>query len=122
MADSSDKPEKPPEKPSPWTPEMVKVIIDGVRPLGERFMALQERRFEHELNLEKATSKAAWYVLLILMVFLSIVISLMVWLVFSNKVSGDALLFLVGTGSGYILAIVQRHLFPEVIEVPQGSP
>ena len=115
-------PEKPPEKPSPWTPEMVRAIIDGLRPLGERFMDLQERRYEHELNLERATSKAAWWVLAILMVFLSVVISLMVWLVFSNKVSGDALLFLVGTVSGYVLAMVQRHLFPEVIEVKKQYP
>ena len=114
-----DPPEKPPEKPSPWTPEMVRAIIDGLAPLGQRFMALQERRFQHELDLEKATSKAAWWVLTVLMVFLSVVISLMVWLVFSDRVSGDALLFLVGTVSGYILAMVQRHLFPEVINVPE---
>jgi hypothetical protein len=63
-------------------------------------MALQERRFQHELDLEKATSKAAWWVLTVLMVFLSVVISLMVWLVFSDRVSGDALLFLVGDGLG----------------------
>ena len=116
-----DPPEKPPDKPSPWTPEMVRAIIDGLRPLGERWMALQERRYEHELNLERATSKAAWWVLAILMVFLSVVISLMVGLVLVGKVSGDALLFLVGTVSGYILAMVQRHLFPEVIEVPEGG-
>ena len=56
-----DPPEKPPEKPSPWTPEMVRAIIDGLRPLGERWMALQERRYEHELNLEKATSMRHTY-------------------------------------------------------------
>lgn len=50
-------PEKQPEKPSPWTPEMVKSIIEGLRPFGERYMALQERRFQHELDLEKAISK-----------------------------------------------------------------
>jgi len=112
---------KPPEKPSPWTPEMVKAIIDGLRPYADRWMGLQERRYDHELNLERATSRAAWYVLAILMVFLSVVIGLMVGLVFAGKVSGDALLFLVGTVSGYILAMVQRHLFPEVIEVPPES-
>jgi hypothetical protein len=116
-----DPPEKPPDKPNPWTPEMVKAIIDSLRPLGERFIGLQERRFEHELALEKTTSRASWYVLLILMVFLTVVIAAMVLLVLNNKVSGDALLFLVGTVSGYILAIVQRHLFPEIIQAPPES-
>jgi len=40
---------------------MVSAIIDGLRPLGERWMALQERRYEHELNLEKATSMRHTY-------------------------------------------------------------
>jgi len=53
----SDPPEKPSEKPSPWTPEMVGANSDGFRPLGEQWISIQARRYEHELNLEKATPK-----------------------------------------------------------------
>lgn len=116
----TDEEKKPPEKPpSPWTPEMVKTILDGITPLGNRFIDLKEKEFAHKVEMEKAVSKASWWVLFVLMVFLSGIILLMSWLVSIGKVSGDALLFLVGTVAGFVLSIVQRHLFPEVIEVPE---
>ncbi len=122
-------PEKPPQggppkspdkaQPNPWTPEMVKTILDGVTPLVDRYIALKEKEFAFEVNLERATSKASWWVLFILMAFLGAVILLMSYLVAIGRVSGDALLFIVGTVAGYIMAIVQRHLFPQTVEVPE---
>ena len=111
--------DKPPDKPSPWTPEMVQAILSGVAPLADRYIALKEKEFQHMVALERATSKAAWWVLLILMAFLAVVIALMVALVLVDRVSGDALLFLVGTVSGYVFAIVQRHLFPQTVEASE---
>ena len=118
MAEPPKPPEKP-DKPSPWTPEMVKTILDGVTPLADRFINLKEKEFDHNVKMEKATSKAAWWILFILMVFLGSIIGLVSWLVVLGKVSGDALLFLIGTVAGYVLAMVQRHLFPEIVEVPE---
>ncbi len=95
---------------------MIQAILSGLAPLADRYIGLKEKEFEHDVQLEKATSRSAWWVLSVLMLFLAIVITLMSFLVLNGRVSGDALLFLVGTVSGYILALVQRHLFPEVIQ------
>ncbi len=116
----TDEEKKPPDKPpSPWTPEMVKTILEGITPLGNRFIDLKEKEFANKVEMEKAVSRSSWWVLFVFMVFLAVIIALMVSLVFAGRVSGDALLFLVGTVAGYVMSIVQRHLFPEVIEVPQ---
>ncbi len=115
--------EKPQQKlaeqpPGPWTPDMVQAILSGLAPLADRYIGLKEKEFEHDVQFEKTTSRSAWWVLSVLMLFLAVVITLMSFLVLNGRVSGDALLFLVGTVSGYILALVQRHLFPEVVEAP----
>ena len=98
---------------------MVQAILTGIAPLADRYIALKEKEFKHTVQLENATSKAAWSVLTILMAFLALVILLMAWLVSINRVSGDALLFLVGTVSGYTLAIVTRHLFPTQVSIEE---
>ncbi len=97
---------------------MVQTLLAGLTPLADRYMNFLERKFQHEVEMERTISRGAWWVLSVLMIFLAVVITLMSFLVLNGRVSGDALLFLVGTISGYILALVQRHLFPEVIEAP----
>ena len=98
---------------------MVQAIFAGIAPLADRYISLKEKEFKHMVELERAMAKAAWWVLLILMVFLAIVIALMVALVMLDRVSGDALLFLVGTVAGFVFAIVQRHLFPQIVEASE---
>ncbi len=106
--------------PSPWTPGMVQAILSGVTPLADRYIGLKEKEFDYLVNSQAAESRAAWWVLALLMAFLAMAIGLMSWLTYVGRVSGDALLFLVGTVSGYTLALVQRHLFPpEVIGAPE---
>ncbi len=100
---------------------MVQAILSGLAPLADRYIGLKEKEFEHDVKLESTVSKAGWWVLSVLMLFLAAVITLMSFLVLNGRVSGDALLFLVGTVSGYILALVQRHLFPEVIQAPTAE-
>ncbi len=118
---------EPPKGPQPppfeWTPEMVREVTAGItgviKEFGDRFIQLKEREFDHEARMETAMAKADWRVLGIFLGFLAFVVGLMVWLTLNGRVSGDALLFLVGTISGYVLVIVQRHLFPETVEVAQ---
>lgn len=110
----AEKPLDKEPKPSPWTPEMVEKILDGVADLADRFLTLEEGRLKHKVQKSESEAKAAWKVLSILLLFLGIIVALMVWLTFSDKVSGDALLFLTGTIVGYVLSIVYRHLFPPI--------
>jgi len=99
--------------------EVTAGITGVIKEFGDRFIQLKEREFDHEARMETAMAKADWRVLGIFLGFLVFVVGLMVWLTLNGRVSGDALLFLVGTISGYVLVIVQRHLFPETVEVAQ---
>ena len=85
--------------------------------LGDKYIAFEREKWLHEVALENAVSKADWRVLAILMLFLAVVVALVVGLVAIGKASGDSLLFLIGTVAGYMFALVQRHLFPETVEV-----
>ena len=51
----ADPPEKPPEKPGPWTPEMVKAIIDSLRPLGRAACAKNREKEKLEIELKTVT-------------------------------------------------------------------
>lgn len=107
-------PSRPPQ------PDLAALLV-GLLPFADRYLKLQEGRQQHEQALERVQAESGWKVLAILMAFLAGVIAVMSWLTFTGRVSGDALLFLVGTVAGYTLAIVQRHLFPETIQVGSDS-
>lgn len=115
--------QRPPSRPQapPWTASDWLNLIDRLGPYADRWLRLEEQKLLHERALEAAQSRSAWRILGILMAFLLAVIAAMSWLTYEGKVSGDALLFLVGTTAGYILALAQRHLFPETIEVSTNN-
>jgi len=96
-------------------------LLVALLPFADRYLRLQEGKQNHEQAIERVQAESGWKVLAIMMAFLAGVIAVMSWLTFSGRVSGDALLFLVGTVAGYMLAIVQRHLFPQTIEVSSDS-
>jgi len=116
-------PEKPPAR--PWTPgeieSFTKELGSVIEKVGDKYIAFMREKWQHDVAIENATSKAGWRVLAILMGFLAIVIIIVSVLVAIGKASGDSLLFVIGTVTGYIFALVQRHLFPETVEVtPPG--
>ncbi len=110
----AEKPLDKEPKPSPWTPEMVREILSGITDLADRFLTLEEGRLKHKIQKSETEAKAGWSVLGIMLIFLGIIVALMAWLTFADKVSGDALLFLTGTIVGWVLSIVYRHLFPPI--------
>ena len=111
----------PPPKAPPWTASDWMNFFDKLIPFADRFLKLKEGELQHERAMDASYARSAWFVLGILMAFLAAVIALMSWLTFSGKVSGDALLFLVGTAAGYVLALVQRQLFPDVVSSGSGD-
>jgi hypothetical protein len=107
--------------PTPQTrPDWASLLV-SLLPFVDRYLKLQEGKQNHEQAIERVQAESGWRVLAIMMAFLAGVIAVMSWLTFAGKVSGDALLFLVGTVAGYMLAIVQRQLFPEIVEVNSDS-
>jgi len=123
MADPEGGPDKGPEKPPgrPWTPGEMESFVEALGVIADRladkYIAFEREKWLHDVAMENAVSKADWRVLAILMAFLGTVIALVVALVAIGKASGDSLLFLIGTVAGYMFALVQRHLFPETVEV-----
>ena len=124
MADAGGGPKKGAggaEKPPPWTPgeieSFTKELGTVIEKLGDKYIAFMREKWQHDVALENATSRAGWRVLAILMGFLAVVIIIVSVLVAIGKASGDSLLFVIGTVAGYIFALVQRHLFPETVEV-----
>ena len=121
MADPEQQggPEKSP--PRPWTPgeieSFTKELGTVIEKVGDKYIAFMREKWQHDVAIENATSKAGWRVLAILMGFLAVVIIIVSILVAIGKASGDSLLFVIGTVAGYIFALVQRHLFPETVEV-----
>ena len=56
----------------------------------------------------KVVTKHSVILTIVLATFLAAIVGLMSFLTYVGKVSGDALLFLVGTVTGYILLFIQR--------------
>jgi hypothetical protein len=75
--------------------------------LADKWEAYEKRGYEADERSQRHTIR----VLGVLMGFLGGIIVLVAWLTYEGKVSGDALLFLIGTVAGVILSMVQRHLF-----------
>ncbi|MDG6949956.1 MAG: hypothetical protein JRM77_08980 [Nitrososphaerota archaeon] len=75
--------------------------------LADKWEGYEKRGYEAEARAQQHTIR----ILAVLMGFLGAVIVLVAWLTYEGRVSGDALLFLIGTVAGVILSMVQRHLF-----------
>ena len=54
-----------------------------------------------------------------LVAFLSVIVLGMIYLTLNGYASGDALLFLVGTITGYVLLFIQRLVFTSAEEEPE---
>jgi hypothetical protein len=75
---------------------------------------------EEDARREAAIRRHSLVVLGILIGFMATLIAGMSLLVYWGKVSGDALLFLVGTVSGWILFTAQRYLFRSEASEDEG--
>ena len=102
---------RPATPPNPVTPEEWAKLVETFGPVAKWAGDLWKWHEQREYEAEAAADRHALRVLWVLMVFLGLLTLLMAWLTFEGRVSGDALLFLVGTVTGVILTMVQRHLF-----------
>lgn len=119
-------------KQSIWTPELVEKLLDVLSPwvnLPNEWMKYKQNETETRIKhiqaeseaddkYIQATTKHNRNTLYALIAFLGGVILFMGLLTYSGHVSGDALLFLVGTVTGYVIVLIQRLIFvftPEAI-------
>jgi uncharacterized membrane-anchored protein len=93
------------------TPEDWARLVETFGPVGKWLGEQWRWKVEKDTEANALANKHALHVMIGLMGFLGGVIALMALLTYEGKVSGDALLFLVGTVSGVILVMIQRYLF-----------
>lgn len=100
-----------------WTPEMIKDLQKFLieffgTSLADKFLAFKKNEAEAKRVGFETVSKHNRNMIIALITFLSAVVAFMSLLTVFGRVSGDALLFLVGTITGYILLFIQRLVFP----------
>ncbi len=94
-----------------WTPELVKEVFSDINNLADKWITYKKDEAEADNKYMLAATKHNRHVLVTLVVFLGAVIAFMSYLTLSGRVSGDALLFLVGTVTGYVMIFIQRLIF-----------
>lgn len=130
MSEKGEKPKKneeieeiPPPEPKTqqagfvWTPEIIRdgekflIEIFG-KNLADKFLSLKKEESESRRKYFETVSTHNRKMIYVLILFLSAVVVFMSALTILGSVSGDALLFLVGTITGYVLLFIQRMVFP----------
>jgi hypothetical protein len=102
---------------SGWKREDVEALIRlGMEFLGtnlaDKYIAYKKNDAEAKRHYFESVSTHNRRMIYTLIVFLTGIVAFMSFLSWYGKVSGDALLFLVGTITGYIIISVQRLVFP----------
>jgi uncharacterized membrane-anchored protein len=93
------------------TPDDWASLVDTFGPVGKWLGEQWRWKVERDAEETREGNKHTFRLILSLMIFLGALVALVSLLTYYGKVSGDALLFLVGTVSGVVLAIIQRYLF-----------
>jgi hypothetical protein len=112
-----------------WTPELVDKLLNHLEEIADKWINYKQNEAEAKKNEAEAkikhlqaeaeaedkyiqaTTKHNRHTLYALIAFLGGVILFMGFLTYSGRVSGDALLFLVGTVTGYVIVLIQRLIF-----------
>jgi hypothetical protein len=80
--------------------------------LADKYLTYKKNEAEARRHYFETVSTHNRRMIYILLAFLVGVVAFMSFLTWFGRVSGDALLFLVGTITGYIIVSVQRLVFP----------
>jgi hypothetical protein len=102
-----------PKPPLGWSRKDWEDFLTVAGPIGKYLVEAWKWKTERENEQSEKWDRRVQWTLVLLMGFLGGIVLLMSWLVVSGKVSGDALLFLVGAVASWILFATQRYLFGE---------
>jgi len=109
--DGEGQPNAPPKLPQGWSPKDWEQFLSAAGPIGKYLVEAWKWKTERENEQSEKWDRRVSWTLALLMGFLGGIILLMSWLTVIGKVSGDALLFLVGAVASWILFATQRFLF-----------
>lgn len=94
-----------------WTQEAVKDVEDFIEHIADKYLTYKKNEAEADQRYFEAEARHNRNMVITLVVFLSFIVLGMSYLTLSGHVSGDALLFLIGTITGYLLLFIQRLVF-----------
>lgn len=100
-----------PTGPKAWTAEDWQAVFTVAGPVIRLVVENWRWKVEQDAIAQRAWDDRVLHTLLLLIAFLGGLIVLMAWLTWQGRVSGDALLFLVGAVASWILFATQRYLF-----------
>ena len=80
-------------------------------PLAKEYVDLQKSKFDFSVKRDERAGSHNRKLTSYLLIFLGAVIGIMAILTFLGKVSGDALLFMVGIVVGYLMNMIQGLLY-----------
>jgi ABC-type multidrug transport system fused ATPase/permease subunit len=106
--------QRPPPPSDGWTPDKVDAVIKLVDTLATKAIAYKENEAAADHRSLRTVTKYNVVLTILLTVFLAVIIAIMSYLTYTGSVSGEALLFLVGTVTGYILLFIQRLAKPYI--------
>lgn len=96
----------------PWKPEDVANFIEMVRGLGKELIDYKNKEFDYKVKRLGSIGTHNRRLTYSLIVFLLTMIGILSILTWFGRVSGDALLFLAGTITGYVILMVQNLTYP----------
>ena len=120
MKEKTPSEEKSEAKGFVWTEKAIKDVEEFIEHLADRYLALKKDEAEATKKYFEAMAKHNRNMVIILVVFLSVIVLGMSYLTLNGHVSGDALLFLIGTITGYVLLFIQRLVVTRA-EVPSAE-
>jgi len=94
-----------------WTREAIKDVEEFIEHLADKYLTYKKDEAEAKKKYFEAMAKHNRNMVVALVVFLSVIVLGMSYLTLNGHVSGDALLFLIGTITGYVLLFIQRLVF-----------
>ena len=86
-------------------------LVTAVMPLAKEYVDLQKSKFDFTVKRDERAGSHNRKLTSYLLIFLGTVIGIMAVLTFLGKVSGDALLFMVGIVVGYLMNMIQGLLY-----------
>ena len=86
-------------------------LVSAILPLGQQYVDLQKSKLENTIKRDEKAGFHNRKLTVSLLIFLGLVIIAMAVLTYFAKVSGDALLFLVGIIVGYLMNMIQGLLY-----------
>jgi uncharacterized membrane protein YjjP (DUF1212 family) len=95
-----------------WTPTAIKDLEAFVEHLADKYLDYKKNETEADQKYLEASTRHNRNMVFALASFMAVIVLGMSYLSLNNRISGDALLFLIGTITGYVLLFIQRLIFP----------